>query len=136
MWLLLVPAGGSLARSFPDLLKDLGILVAGLAAYGAVFAFIGATLRRPLLFGLIFVFGWETLAMVLPGYLRQVTVAHYLQGLVPHAMPDGGAVDVLQLVFQSTPTLVESLAGLAAVTALGLAGAARAVSRREYVLEH
>ena len=136
MWLLIVPVGGSLAQSFPDLLADLGIVVAGLAAYGAVFALVGATFKRPLLFGLIFVFGWEALAMALPGYLRQVTVAHYLQGLVPHAMPAGGPVDFLQFVFQSAPSIVQSLLGLAVVTVLGLWGAARAVTRREYVLEH
>jgi hypothetical protein len=28
--------------------------------------------------------------MVLPGYLKQFTVAYYLQALVPHAMPTTG----------------------------------------------
>src|SRR6187200_1536045 len=39
VWLLIVPMGGSLGSSFPDLLKDLGLLALGLAVYGAVFAF-------------------------------------------------------------------------------------------------
>ncbi len=43
LYLLVVPLGnGSLAASFPALLKDLALLGIGLAAYGAVFAFIGA----------------------------------------------------------------------------------------------
>jgi ABC-2 type transport system permease protein len=136
MWLLVVPIHGSLAASFPDLAADLGILVVGLAAYGALFALVGATLRRPLVFGLLFVFGWESLTMALPGHLRQLTVAHYLQGLVPHAMPAESPLAILQTVFRDPPGLVESLAGLAAITAIGLALAARAVGRREYVLEH
>lgn len=136
MWLLVVPIHGNLAASFPDLAADLGILVVGLAAYGALFALVGATLRRPLLFGLIFVFGWESLTMALPGYLRQLTVAHYLQGLVPHAMPSESPLAILQSVFRDPPSLFESLVGLGAVVLVGLTLAARAVSRREYVLEH
>ena len=50
--------------------KDLGVLALGLAVYGAVFALVGAALKRPLLVGLIFVFGWEPLVMALPGYLK------------------------------------------------------------------
>src|SRR3954451_1951136 len=87
IYVCLVPVRGSLGASFPDLLKDLGLLTIGLAVYGAVFAFVGARLKRPLLVGLIFVFGWEQAAMLIPGYLRHFTIAYYLQSLVPHAMP-------------------------------------------------
>src|SRR3954452_22309477 len=75
VYLCLVPVRGSLGASFPDLLKDLGLLAIGLAVYGAVFAFVGARLKRPLLVGLIFVFGWEQAAMLIPGYLRHFTIA-------------------------------------------------------------
>lgn len=136
MWLLVAPIRGNLASSFPALLADLGILAAGLAAYGAVFALVGATTKRPLLFGLLFVFGWESLALALPGYLRQLTVAHYLQGLVPHTMPAESPLAMLQMAFQNPAGLGESLGGLAFVTICALALAARAVGRREYVLDH
>ena len=67
VWLLIVPIGGSLGASFVDLAKDLGVLALGLAVYGAVFALIGAALKRPLLVGLIFVFGWEIAGHGAPG---------------------------------------------------------------------
>jgi ABC-type transport system involved in multi-copper enzyme maturation permease subunit len=135
VWLLIAPIGASLASSFLDLIKDLGMLVAGLAAYGAVFALAGARLRRPLLFGLLFVFGWENLAMVLPGYLKQLTVAYYLQGLVPHAIPGDSTMQVIQSIFQTLPGLTESLIGLGVISVLCLWVAARTVTIREYVLE-
>ncbi len=72
VWLLIVPIGGSLGASFLDLAKDLALLALGLAVYGAVFAVIGAGLKRPLLVGLVFVFGWEPLVMALPGYLKRL----------------------------------------------------------------
>jgi hypothetical protein len=39
-------------------------------------------------------------------------------------------------LFRDPPGIVQSLTGLAVVTGVGLVLAARAVSRREYVLEH
>jgi len=48
VFFLIVPlGGGSIGASFPALLTDLGMLIAGLIAYGAVFAWVGARLKRP-----------------------------------------------------------------------------------------
>jgi ABC-2 type transport system permease protein len=134
-WLLLVPMAGSLGGSFPDLLKDLAMVAIGLTVYGALFALVGAVLRRPLLAGLIFVLGWEFVIMLLPGYLKRLSVAYYLQGLVPHAMPSDSAASLLQSAFRESPSLSESLITLAIITAASLWLAGRAVSTREYVLE-
>ncbi|HET9370798.1 MAG TPA: ABC transporter permease [Vicinamibacterales bacterium] len=135
MWLLIVPIGGTLGAGFIDLLKDLVVLALGLVVYGAVFALAGARLKRPLLIGLIFVFGWENFAMAVPGNLKRLTVAYYLQGLVPHAMPNDSAVSLLQSIFLTNPGLGESLFWLAVIEVVCLGLAARSVARREYVLE-
>lgn len=121
--------------TFGQLVADLGILAAGLAVYGALFAFIGAWLRRPVLVGLVFAFGWEPVVMALPGYLKQITIAYYLQALVPHAMPSDGAISVLQGFFRQAPPLATALAWLAAYLVVFLVLAARLVERKEYVLE-
>jgi ABC-2 type transport system permease protein len=136
VFFLVVPIGsGSIASGFPDLLKDLALLALGLAAYGAVFALTGAQLKRPLLIGLLFAFGWENIVLALPGYLKSFTVAHYLQALVPHAMPSDSPVSVLQSVFRESPPAWTSVLALTVIVAAGLALAARATGRREYVLE-
>ena len=68
VFFLIVPTGGSsIAEAFPSLLADLGMLAAGLAAYGAVFALVGARLKRPLVVGLVFAFGWEPAVLLFPG---------------------------------------------------------------------
>jgi ABC-type transport system involved in multi-copper enzyme maturation permease subunit len=135
IWLLIVPIGGTLGAGFPELLKDLGLLALGLIVYGALFALVGAIFKRPLLFGLIFIFGWETLAMALPGYLKRFTVAYYVRGLVPHALPADSPVSIIQSLFRETPALTTALVYLAAITAVCLYLAGRAVTNREYVLE-
>ena len=135
VYLLVVPMQGSLGGSFIDLLKDLGMLAIGLAAYGALFAFIGAKFNRPLLVGLIFIFGWEQAALAFPGYMKKFTVAYYLQGLVPHAMPNDGVVSLLQGIFRESPSLAGSVFWLLLIMAVFLGLAAWIVERREYVLE-
>ena len=135
VWLLVVPMGGSLGQSFPDLLKDLCLLAIGLSAYGALFALVGSVMKRPLLVGLIWVLGWEPIIMVVPGYLKRFSVAFYLQGFVPHAMPSDSPLSLVQELFRETPGLTESVIWLSAIVGLSLWLAARAVTKREYVLE-
>jgi ABC-type transport system involved in multi-copper enzyme maturation permease subunit len=135
VYLLVVPMQGSLGASFIDLLKDLAILTLGLAAYGALFAFVGAKYKRPLLIGLVFIFGWEQAALAFPGYMKRFTIAYYLQGLVPHAMPNDGVVSLLQGFFREAPTLAGSLVALSVIWAGFLALGAWVVERREYVLD-
>jgi ABC-2 type transport system permease protein len=135
VYLLIVPMQGSLGGSFIDLVRDLAMLTLGLAVYGALFAFIGAKFKRPLLIGLIFIFGWEQAALAFPGYLKKFTVAYYLQSLVPHAMPDDNTLSLIQGIFRENPPLGVSLFWIAAIWVTFLGLAAWVVERREYVLE-
>jgi ABC-2 type transport system permease protein len=135
VYLLIVPLRGTLGGSFIDLVRDLVVLALGLAVYGAVFAFVGAKFKRPLLIGLVFIFGWEQAAMAFPGYLKRFTVAYYVQGLVPHAMPNDSMLSLIQGFFRESPTLLGSLLGLTLIWAVFLWLAAWVVERREYVLE-
>jgi ABC-type transport system involved in multi-copper enzyme maturation permease subunit len=107
--------------AFPEdvsLTRALAVLALGLAAYGALFAFMGASLRRPLVSGLVFAFGWEQVALVLPGYLRRFTLAYHLDS-----------------VFRGSPAATTSLIWLLAITVGCLLLATRAVERREYILD-
>lgn len=136
VFFLIVPTGGSsIAEAAPSLLADLGMLAIGLTAYGAVFALIGARLRRPLTVGLVFAFGWEPAVLLFPGYLKRLTVAYYLQALVTHEMPQDSAVAALMTVFREVPAVTTSLIALSTIVALTLWLAARAIERREYLLD-
>ena len=135
VFFLVVPVGGSIGQAFPQLAADLGMLAVGLAAYGAVFAFVGAWLKRPSIVGLVFAFGWEQTVLLIPGYLKRLTVAYYLQALVPHAMPQDSAVSMLLGMFQELPSIGVSLACLAVIIVAALWLGGWAVENREYVLE-
>lgn len=136
VFLLITPvAGGSIGGTFLQLLTDLGLLAVGLAVYGAVFALIGALVPRPLVAGLLLIFGWEQAALLIPGYLRSFTVAHYLQALVPHAMPQDDTVAAIQSLFSEPPSALSSLISLGIILVVALWLAAKTVERREYVLD-
>jgi ABC-type transport system involved in multi-copper enzyme maturation permease subunit len=135
VYLSIVPMRGSLGASFMDLVKDLLLLALGLVVYGAVFAFVGARFKRPLLIGLVFAFGWEQAAMLMPGYLRKFTVVNYLQGMVPHAMPNDSMVSMIQGVFREIPSMTENLVMLGLILVVFLWLAAVSVERKEYVLD-
>jgi ABC-2 family transporter protein len=134
VYFLLVPFS-QLPGTFPNLLVDLGLLALGLAVYGGVFAFVGAFFKRPLVIGLVFVFGWEQVVMLLPGYLKQFTIAYYLQALVPHAMPSDGVASMLQGLFKEDPPAMVCLFWLFAYLGGFLYLATRVVEKKEYVLE-
>lgn len=136
VFFLIAPmGGGSIGALFPSLVTDLGMLAVGLAAYGAVFAWVGARVKRPLVAGLVFALGWEPAVLLFPGYLKRLTVAYYLQGLVPHAMPDDSSIMALLQAFTDLPGVASSLLMLALLTGAALYVAARTVESREYVLE-
>jgi ABC-type transport system involved in multi-copper enzyme maturation permease subunit len=136
IYFLVVPiGGGSIGAAFPSLLTDFAMLAVGLAAYGGVFALVGTRLKRPLVAGLVFAFGWEPAVLLLPGYLKRFTVAYYLQALVTHEMPQDSAVSLLMQVFRDVPSVPVSLFALSLIIGLALWGAMGAVEGREYVLE-
>src|SRR5262249_4564225 len=128
VWLLVVPLGGSLGANFIDLAMDLMILAIGLAAYGAVFACIGSALKRAVLIGLFLILGWEPAVLAFPGYLKHLTVAYYVQGLVPHAMPNDSMLSLIQGLVRETPTLPQSFVAIGLIIAFCLALGARNVA--------
>ena len=134
VYFLLVPLS-ELPGTFPSLLVDLGLLALGLAVYGGVFAFVGSFFKRPLVIGLVFAFGWEQVVLALPGYLKQFTIAYYLQALVPHAMPSEGVASLLQGMFRENPPAGVCLFWLFAYLGGFLYLATRVVEKREYILE-
>jgi ABC-2 type transport system permease protein len=134
VYFMIVPFS-EVPATFSFLVKDLGILAIGLAVYGALFALIGAVLKRPLVIGLVFAFGWEQMALLMPGYLKRFTLAHYVQALVPHAMPSDGPASLLQAVFRDVPSPATAIFWLFFACAASLFLATRAIERREYVLE-
>ena len=114
----------------PDLLRDLGVTSLALVAYGALFALLGVLLKRPVIPGLLFLYGWELLAN-LPGYLPRFTLTAWLRSLIHHRPAEEGLAGLFQQVLPAG----QGLAVLVGVSVVFLAASVWIFSTREYVLE-
>jgi ABC-type transport system involved in multi-copper enzyme maturation permease subunit len=111
------------------LVQDLGACALTLFTYGAVFALMGVLFKRPLIPGLTFLFGWESLAN-LPGDLPNYTISAYTRSLIPYRPQEEG----LAALFAKFFPLGESIITMGVVGALCLLAGAWIFSRREYVM--
>jgi len=119
-------------------LRYLGVLVLGILAYTAFFAFLGAFLKKAIIVGLIFGFGWENVIQYFPGSTQNFSLVHYLKSLLPYrpaGMGSGGrGVALLLFRLEPTPPLVAVLM-LAAIAGAFLALACWVFRTKEYLYE-
>jgi ABC-type transport system involved in multi-copper enzyme maturation permease subunit len=130
-FLLATASGGSgVGAAVGDLFRDLGVMALTLVAYGALFTLVGVLLRRPVIPGLLFLYGWELLAN-LPGYLPRLTLTAWLRSLIHHRPAQEGLSELFAQVLPAG----EGLAVLALATLAFLVAAVWVFSEREYVLD-
>ncbi|OVE79358.1 hypothetical protein BVY01_02825 [bacterium I07] len=65
------------------LFRSGAVIVLGLLVYVPLFGIFGGLLKRPVLLGFLFAFGWEGSVAFLPGNVKLLTVVHYLHVLFP-----------------------------------------------------
>jgi ABC-type transport system involved in multi-copper enzyme maturation permease subunit len=112
--------------------RYLGVLLLGLAAYGALFTFFGGTFKRSIFFGLLFSFGWENVIQYFPGSTQRLAIAHYLKSFLPPA--PSGRFSFLTFRLEATPPGL-ALLMLLVIAAVALALACLIFSLKEYKLE-
>jgi hypothetical protein len=118
--------------AFKILLRGTGVLVLGLVSYTAFFTLIGTFLKRSILVGLVFSFGWENVIQYFPGSTQKFTIAHYIKSLLPSS--SGGRFSFLLVNLKPTaPFLAVGILILIAGISLGLA--CLVFSFKEYISE-
>jgi ABC-type transport system involved in multi-copper enzyme maturation permease subunit len=75
----------------------LGVGVLALVAYMAFFSFLGALLKKSMIIGLFFVFGWEIVASLFPGMTQKLTFSYYIKSLLPYSADDGSFLSFLMV---------------------------------------
>jgi len=73
-------AGGDLGRR--AFVTYWPAIVAGTIGFSALFHLIGATLRRPAVVGLVYIFFFETVVANLPGSLKQLSLNYYTRSML------------------------------------------------------
>lgn len=115
--------------------RDLVVLAVGALAYGALFLLLSTLVARPLIYGLLFAFGWEIWVPNLPGDFHRLSLMAYLRILAPHPQPQSDTVDLSSLISSLNPSSITTPLAwkvLTAVIVISLALSLVAFSRREY----
>jgi len=114
--------------------------VLGALTYGSLFLLLGTAVPRPLTWGLMFVFGWETWVPKLPGSFALLSVMSYLRALAAReisADPTQASNDNILMAFSRAPqvTIATHTAWtvLLALSAVSLIAAMVIFSVKEYV---
>ena len=112
--------------------RDLLFLALGSLAYGGLFLLLGTLLQRPLLFGLLYVFGIESWLPNLPGSFKMLSLMAHLWVLAPHGRATAPAPGNPFLVTAAlTPALAWGV--VVGVIVISVTAALVAFSTREYV---
>ena len=118
------------------LIRDFKILPVGAFAYGALFLLLATLLNRPLMWGLVFAFGWESWVPTMPGNFQRVSLMSYLRALAPHPQQDTDQASMTALLSAfSSSTITQQLAWtvLFFVTVITLTMALVLFSNNEFV---
>lgn len=66
-----------------DFIRIAAVLFLGILVYVPLFGVLGGAVKKPVLAGLLFAFGWENFMAYMPSRVRLLTVVSYLHNLYP-----------------------------------------------------
>ena len=118
------------AAAWEELAVFLGTSLLALFCYMALFTAGGTFMKKSILVGLFFVFGWESVVQYFPGVTQKFTIVHWVKSLLPIPPGEGGF-----LIFQLQPSpALESVLMLLIAGLLFLILAVLIFERKEYIL--
>jgi len=114
-------------------------MLLALLANGALALFLGAVTKRPIVIGVLFLYGWQRLATTVPGVVDFLTIMKYTNELLPVLVEaTDQAVREELLAFKKREYLVgagKAAAMLCAITAVLLGLSVAVVRFREYATD-
>lgn len=135
-------AGLSLTRvtDLTLLLHYFGVILLALLAYGAFSVFLGAFTKRPIVYGVILLYGWQYVATLVPGLVDFFTIKKYTDALLPLMATQRNVTEIHTALgtFQREVFLVsagKAVIALVLIAAVSLGATIIAVLRREYAAD-
>lgn len=109
----------------------IGVAFLAISAYSALFTFLGTLMKKSILAGLFFIFGWESVVQFFPGTTQKLTVSHYIKSLLPAKF--SGTRSILSFQLQPSPAL-EAIFMLVLIALISLFFAAFLFYKKEFLL--
>ncbi|MCP5050005.1 MAG: ABC transporter permease subunit [bacterium] len=104
-----------------------------LVTYMAFFTLLGTVMKKSILLGLLFIFGWENIVQYFPGSTQKFTLIHYIKSMLPYSDDGGGFLRFLMKRLEPSST-VESVTVLVIILVVALALASYVFKNKEYIL--
>lgn len=101
-------------------LRDVGIVWLGAAAYGGLFLFISLLLNRAFLFCLLFAFGWEAFVPRMPGDLYYASIHSHMRALSSHPVSESQSNPLTNLASGSLGSATSAPWGVALAILVGI----------------
>lgn len=122
------------------LLHYFGVILLALLAYGAFSVFLGAFTKRPIVYGVILLYGWQYVATLVPGLVDFFTIKKYTDALLPLMATQRNVTEIHTALGTFTREVFLVSAGkaviaLSLITAVSLGATIVAVLRREYAAD-
>jgi len=114
-----------------------GVAAMALLGYGAVMVLLGVTTRRPIVIGVLLLYGWQRLATLVPGLIDFFTIQKYTDALLPKLATQRGNVEIQTVLgtFQKEVFMVSARKAFIILWIIALAfliASVLAVRLREY----
>lgn len=119
------------ARYMNELISFVSIALLSILAYSSLFTLMGSFLKKSVLLGIFFIFGWESVVQFFPGTTQKLTISHFIKSLLPSNIPEKAGFLVFRLEPSST---AESISVLMIVSILFLIVSIVVFYKKEYIL--
>jgi ABC-type transport system involved in multi-copper enzyme maturation permease subunit len=115
----------------------LAVATGGLFAYGALTMFLGTYFKKPIVIGVLFLYGWQYLANLVPGVVDFLTIQKYTDALLPKLAESRHNVEVQTALLTYNKEIfmvsaTNAILTLAGVTVAFVALSVYTVRQREY----
>jgi len=97
-----------------NILRYLFATILALLAYLSVFTLMGILMRKPVIFGLIFIFGYERVVQFFPGSTQKLTIFHYVKSLLP-SFPESNQMLAFNIPPSSFALSIATLLGISII---------------------
>lgn len=121
------------------IVSDLRIVPIGALAYSSLFLFFATLIPRPLIWALLYGFGWETIATFFPSGFARISILAYIRTLAPHlkeVLDEQDGSEMTSMLLQASPLRITQPTAwliLSIIIGLSLGLALYCFSTREYV---
>jgi hypothetical protein len=122
---------GGVVENLPVLLWDWRALTLGAVAYSSVGFFLSVLVRKPLTYGLIFVYAWEVVPQFGPGFLKRLSIRQQMLSMATHKDEPGRIAKTLMSDVKITE--LEGLLTLLAIVVVCCAATVLLAPQREFL---